>query len=138
MRVINQKWIFLQNLQQVKPVLFAIELAEHLNAEHIFIPPLLIQPFVENSFKHAFTGKESAPEIKLIFTMNEKQLFINIQDNGKGFDKNSKSTHGTNIGLRLAKERMDILNSLNIENNITIDNLSPTGTEVSITIKRIQ
>ena len=130
--------VFLQNLQQVKPVLFAIELAEHLNAEHIFIPPLLIQPFVENSFKHAFTGKESAPEIKLIFTMNEKQLFINIQDNGKGFDKNSKSTHGTNIGLRLAKERMDILNSLNIENNITIDNLSPTGTEVSITIKRIQ
>lgn len=130
--------VFLQNLQQVKPVLFAIELGEHLDAEHIFIPPLLIQPFVENAFKHAFTGKESGPEIKLIFTMNEKQLFINIQDNGKGFDKNYKSTHGTNIGLKLAKERMDILNSLNIENNITINNLSPTGTEVSITIKRIQ
>ncbi len=130
--------VFLQNLQQVKPVLFAIELGEHLDAEHIFIPPLLIQPFVENAFKHAFTGKESAPEIKLCFTMNEKQLFINIQDNGKGFDKNSKSTHGTNIGIKLANERMSILNSLNIQNNITIDNLSPTGTEVSITIKRIQ
>lgn len=130
--------VFLQNLQQVKPVLFAIELGEHLNAEHIFIPPLLIQPFVENAFKHAFTGRESAPEIKLCFTMNEKQLFIKIQDNGKGFAKNSKSCNGTNIGLKLAKERMDILNSLNIENNITINNLSPTGTEVSITIKRIQ
>ena len=130
--------VFLQNLQQVKPVLFKIELPENINVEHIYIPPLLIQPFIENAFKHAFTGKETAPEINLIFTMNENYLFIKIQDNGKGFDNNSISTNGTNIGIKLANERMSILNSLNIQNNITIENRNPTGTEISITIKRIQ
>lgn len=130
--------VFLQNLQQVRPVLFKIELPENINVEHIYIPPLLIQPFIENAFKHAFTGKETAPEINLIFTMNENYLFIKIQDNGKGFDNNSISTNGTNIGIKLANERMSILNSLNIKNNITIENRSPTGTEISITIKRIQ
>ena len=70
--------------------------------------------------------------------MNENYLFIKIQDNGKGFDNNSISTNGTNIGIKLANERMSILNSLNIQNNITIENRNPTGTEISITIKRIQ
>ena len=114
---------------------FIVNIPDHLNTEEIRIPPLLIQPFIENSFKHAFKGEmDRMPEIELSIGCQDRHLNINIRDNGKGMMNPSDSRFNTRLGMKLANERMEILNSLKIDNNIAITPATPYGTNINITI----
>lgn len=54
------------------------------------VPKLILQPVVENCFKHAFTGR--APwEITLTGDYDESRWWMTVTDNGVGFDKNTLS-----------------------------------------------
>ena len=50
----------------------------------IFIPPMLLQPFIENSIEHGFTNLNYLGEIHLEFTLNKNLLYCKISDNGTG------------------------------------------------------
>lgn len=91
------------------------------------IPTMLLQPFVENIFKHAFDENCLNPTFKIEFIiLNENQLEIIISDNGKGNIKNIK-TH-ISKGIAIAKERLKIMQPTNLD-PIKID-FSEKGTTV--------
>ena len=113
------------------------------------IPPLLIQPIVENAFKHGLMHKEEGGNLKIEFSKNEEYLFCKIEDNGVGRELAREMGEGKlrrerPSGLKTAKERLAILNqsSLKIKdlNNLVIQDLmdeneNPIGTRVEIKIK---
>lgn len=51
------------------------------------IPPLLIQPLVENSIRHGISSKKNGGQVKLDITVNENHLMITIADNGIGMSQ---------------------------------------------------
>ncbi len=55
----------------------------------IFIPPMLLQPFIENSIEHGFMNLNYLGEIHLEFTLNKNLLYCRISDNGTGITTNS-------------------------------------------------
>ena len=65
------------------------------------IPPLILQPFVENALWHGLSRKVGKKEIKISVTTNENWLICNITDNGIGrkkaqeFKNNSNTLHGS-------------------------------------------
>lgn len=67
----------------------------------IMIIPLLIQPFVENAFVHGLEEKESDGKITICVEVKE-QLWITIEDNGKGMTKQEE--------LQLQKQMNDFEN----------------------------
>ncbi len=80
-------YLELQKLRFPKLFIYDFKLDERLNDEMISIPPMLIQPFVENAIEHGFKGINYTGEIKieLIFTTENKRfLSCFISDNGKG------------------------------------------------------
>ncbi|MEL6557811.1 MAG: histidine kinase [Bacteroidota bacterium] len=82
-------------------------MAEKLEIDNLLVPPMIIQPFLENSIKHGFDGRESGIiEVSILKEKNE--LLFKITDDGIGlhqeYDKNSQS-----IGLNLVKERISRL-----------------------------
>lgn len=112
------------------------------------IPPLLIQPILENAFKHGLMHKEEGGELKIEFSKNDQFLFCNIEDNGVGREMAEEMGEGKlrqerPSGLKTAKERLAILNqsSLKIDfTNLVIkdlidNNQNPLGTRVEIKIK---
>lgn len=74
----------------------------------IYVPPLILQPLLENAIKHAFKGISYKGHIKIIIEKcNETMLRYTIQDNGSGFD--SKKIPAKNTGLGITRERVEIL-----------------------------
>ena len=88
---------------------YQIQVPDELEIDALFIPPMLIQPFVENSILHGFDGeKKWHIDIKITELIATKQLQIEIIDNGVGIHTAPKKNHKSLSG-DIAKERLEIL-----------------------------
>ena len=97
---------------------YKINIDPNLEIDEIPMPPMLIQPFVENSIWHGL--QHSQKESKIIeLDLKDKEgiLIITIQDNGIGREASKKikeqrlNTHKSH-GLQVIKERVEILQNL--------------------------
>jgi sensor histidine kinase YesM len=127
--------VFLNNMQVTVPVDFQADVPEDLRKENPLIPPMLIQPFVENAFKHAFPPDKKDKQVRLRCYLDNDDLVFEVRDNGVGLSGKGRG-EGTSMGLALARERMKILNELKIENDLDIRPAEPSGTVVEIRLKR--
>lgn len=116
-----QNYLELEQMRFPEKFDFEISVDNSLNQEYIFIPPLIIQPILENSIKHGFKHIDYKGKIYISFQKtNEKKLIkIRVEDNGKGIAKDNKklnSTGFTSHGMGIIKERINLFNSNNPEN----------------------
>lgn len=97
------------------------------------IPPMLIQPLVENSFNHAFI--DTNKEHKLTITFSKENNFIKciVNDNGVGLNNQTSTINHTSKGLRIIKERLGLLQQYQSEKLVTV-NSSSNGTITTILI----
>jgi LytS/YehU family sensor histidine kinase len=91
---------------------------EDVNTGSIMIPPMLLQPFVENAIWHGLMQKETEGTIILeIKKVDEAFLKISITDDGIGREKaaelKSKSATHRSHGLKVTSQRIDMMNKLN-------------------------
>lgn len=71
----------------------------------IMIPPLLIEPLVENAVIHGIAKKRDGGEISVAIVIKEKNIVITVADTGKGFDV----THiREGFGVKSVRERIAI------------------------------
>jgi len=124
---------------------FEIFVDENINQQTTQIPPMLIQPFIENSIWHGLSTKQNKGKITLTITKENRNLLCVIQDNGIGrkqskqTEKNTNVEH-TSIGILNIEERLQLLKK--IDNNLyelkIIDlfdeNKNSTGTRVELRI----
>ncbi len=127
--------IFLHNEQLTIPVKYQLDIAPELLQANPSIPPLLIQSFVENAFKHAFREKDDEKHVEVTIVATKEMMEVQILDNGIGYPVDPKVKNQDSLGTMLAFERMEILNKLTITNSISIHNAHPRGTLVIIKIK---
>lgn len=123
---------------------YTLDIDEHIALENILVPPMLIQPHIENAIWHGLRYKEEKGLLSIQFTMKEKNLYCTIQDNGIGRKKSAelKTIHQKqheSTGITNSDERIKILNKLHKTNlEIAILDLEKNGealgTEVSIKI----
>ena len=103
------------------------------------VPPLLIQPFVENSIWHGLLHKEGDAKLEINIWQEDRLLYITIKDNGIGRNaaaqiKSNKSVYRKNSeGLQLVTNRLNLVSEyaeINIEDLYDKDKSS--GTLVTI------
>ncbi|TEB42874.1 hypothetical protein D0809_18615 [Flavobacterium circumlabens] len=104
--------------------------------ESILIPPLLLQPFVENAIESGFKGINKFGILKIeIFTVSKKKIGFRITDNGVGFKvvKDDK-LHSTEIfKARLSLHNTNDLNSFTI---VSRPDFEGTKIEFKYTVKK--
>jgi two-component system, LytTR family, sensor kinase len=113
---------------------FSYELAmdQSLQPSIVEIPPMLLQPLIENAVKHGIAGKSNG-QIRVSAIKSGKDLKLSIKDNGKGF--NTDSLH-TGLGIRLSRERIELLNNLYHTNTADmVIQSDANGTNIIITLK---
>jgi anti-sigma regulatory factor (Ser/Thr protein kinase) len=113
---------------------YNISVDSAINTSETKIPSLLIQPVIENAVKHGVAGMRDKGKIEIHFYPEKELMFIEIKDNGKGFDT-SKSNDG--LGLKLTRERILLLNQTNKDLLITmqIKSENAKGTNVLLSLK---
>ncbi len=127
--------VYLNNKQLTVPVRFALQIDPALENTDPLIPPMLIQPFVENAFKHAFGENDADKSVLVNIAKSKETLSITIRDNGIGYTPTEAIAENSAMGTQLTQERMTILNALNVENSIDVEKIQPHGTLVTIKIK---
>jgi len=81
----------------------------------ISVPPLLIQPIIENSFKHGLFHKKGVGNLYIIYALQGTILNITIEDDGIGRKASNKiskqnSEKQVSSGVKTTIERIDLLN----------------------------
>jgi ligand-binding sensor domain-containing protein len=136
------------NLEQIRfenAVEIDFEIGEELLEEEYRVPPLLIQPIIENSFKHGLFHKPTDRKLSIYLKQEGAYLYCCVQDNGVGRRGGESETEmGRSSGLSTTKERLTILQRSIIKtrhpyNNFKITDLknsdgTPSGTKVELWI----
>lgn len=77
--------------------------------DDVLIPPMLLQPFIENAIEHGFQQLDYPGVLTLTIEQQEKQLFICIRDNGRGLQNTPTPMKKQSLSQRITQERLDIL-----------------------------
>jgi ligand-binding sensor domain-containing protein len=65
-------------------ITYTLDIQEGLEQQQLMIPPMLIQPFIENAIRHGVLHKTGNGEIILRLYIREKLLYCEVEDNGVG------------------------------------------------------
>ena len=98
--------------------------------------PLTIQPFVENAVKHGLFPKKNGGVIRIKTYENENKIFVEIQDNGVGFDAENLRQiikEKNSVGLKSAIYRIEDMRG---KCNIISKSDGDLGTFVQITLQK--
>ncbi len=109
------------------------------------IPPLILQPFIENAIWHGLVHKTERGKINISIQKESNRLICVIEDNGIGRTKaallkKQQVIKHQSMGMKVTEDRLRILNQLNLETpSVNITDLfteanEPSGTRVEIVI----
>lgn len=122
---------------------------ENLYLDELRVPPMLIQPFVENAILHGFAGISYKGLIEIHLKENNSFIDCIIKDNGIGREeakkikiRKGKSIHKAS-GLEITQDRMKTINALIkrtgeiVFEDLFDENAKPSGTLVKIKIPKL-
>ncbi|MGA1978654.1 MAG: two-component regulator propeller domain-containing protein [Bacteroidales bacterium] len=121
---------------------YVIEVASDIDPEDVFLPPMLIQPFVENAIIHGIRHLESKGNIFIKFKMNngDSILICTVEDNGIGRAKANEinevlnKTHKSQ-GTRNTFQRMELFGISSEIIDLFNEKEIPSGTKVELRIR---
>ncbi|MFA9389809.1 MAG: histidine kinase [Prolixibacteraceae bacterium] len=118
---------------------FVLNIEPKVEINSVFVPPMLLQPFVENALLHGLVPKSKDRNLSIKIFKKEKQVCIEMEDNGVGRTiAVSNGTAGNGKGLILSQERLALLEekyktSYHFEIiDLKDENGLPLGTKVSL------
>lgn len=109
-------YIEMETIRFEKQFTYSIDVENDVHADYIQVPPLIIQPFVENAIWHGLLHKESAGHLAIHFSRKISGILeCVIEDNGVGREKakelKSRSTSTKkSLGMKLTVDRLSLLN----------------------------
>ena len=89
------------------------------------IPPMFIQPYIENAIWHGLRYKEAKGFLNVIFEKDNQNLKVTVEDNGIGRKESKKlktkfQKENVSTGLKNIENRVDIINKI-YKTKISID-----------------
>jgi len=138
-----QYYLELQRLRFNDNFDFSIFVDDDIIQESTLIPPLFIQPFLENAIEHGLQHKTEKGMLKLKIEMQEDCLMVEVEDDGIGREKsrelNEKKGHlHKSMGMEIVGKRMASLNKImNSKIHLEITDLSDEKGYASGTLVRI-
>ena len=131
-------YLSLQQMRYDDAFNYEVTVNDNEDVESIDIPPMLIQPFVENAILHGINPNGNDGEITVDFDVRPEMLIVTIKDNGRGAAQTKKPASHQSLSTTITKERLAILakergSAASVD--IGIDEIKGTTVVISIPIK---
>lgn len=138
-------YIEMESLRFEQQFDYEVKVSRGLNMDEVEIPPMLLQPYVENAIWHGLIQKEGKGRLDLIITKENGNLHCIIEDNGIGREaarqlRSKTATRRKSMGMDITQDRIGVINKLyNTGANIRIIDLKDEagkalGTRVELNI----
>ncbi|MCB0571189.1 MAG: histidine kinase [Phaeodactylibacter sp.] len=139
-------YVELEAMRFVGRFTYKIDVAPGLDTSSIELPPMLVQPYVENAIWHGLMHKEKG-DCQLWVRAFERggRLIVEVEDNGIGREmarllKSKSATLHKSHGMKVTAERIGIINEIyEAKAEVQIDDLKdeagkPAGTKVTLSL----
>ncbi|MNU65897.1 Sensor histidine kinase YpdA [compost metagenome] len=107
-------YIRLQQLRFTDSFNYTIEIDEQLSSDNVLLPPMLIQPFIENAIEHGFPDSGKSGELHVSYKKIGEEVEIRISDNGNGFSTDNNRVRGEkkheSLAIQITEKRINLLN----------------------------
>jgi tetratricopeptide (TPR) repeat protein len=122
---------------------YVLDIDERIPGTELHIPPMLIQPYIENAVWHGLRYMEEKGKLEVELRLDSNCLLARVADNGIGRKRSMeiKTKHqqnGSSTGMRNTKSRLEIINEIyKMEYEVDIQDLDPekgSGTVVRLKI----
>ena len=130
-----EKYLSLEQLIRNEKFSYAIN-ADNKNSR---IPPMMVQPFVENAIIHGLKHKEGKGHVSVHFEEDGTYIQVSVKDDGIGRKQAEKyrSEGHESSALKITLDRLKQLDKWNTNKHVTYEDLeNPTGTKVVINIPK--
>jgi len=99
---------------------YVIQVDKNIDKEFIAIPPMILQPFVENAILHGINHLKEKGNLTITFNINNKNLICMIEDNGVGRRRAAEIEQSSGLGhkprgMTIINERINLINKQNID-----------------------
>lgn len=96
---------------------FSFEVDRNIQIEQVMIPPMLLQPFVENAIWHGLMHKEGEGHLSIAFQLDDQHVICIIEDDGVGRSraaamKSLSASKYKSMGMGITQDRIEIMNKL--------------------------
>jgi ligand-binding sensor domain-containing protein len=123
---------------------FTMTVGPDTNVDEILFPPMLIQPFIENSIWYGPSKNKVPMKLYIQFRKENDQLLCIVEDDGIGIEASQKNksitiASHTPLGIANVRQRIKILNekyklncNLTLEDKSLLNNDAKSGTKVTL------
>lgn len=120
---------------------YSIKIDEQLEQDKVHLPPLLMQPFIENAIWHGLNKKPTKGNLSVAVFEKDKQLVCIIDDDGVGRQQTIENTvtEKKSLGLEITQQRINrLMETTNRQASVSIEDKKENGitkgTTVTITL----
>jgi len=100
-----ENYLKLEQIRANNSFSYMVNISHNIEKEFEYIPPMLIQPFIENSIKHGVADINYKGEIVITISKDVNCYNIEITDNGNGFDISKMYKHKS-FALKIFNQRL--------------------------------
>jgi hypothetical protein len=126
-------YMYMEATRADHAVAYEIDADDIPNSQAVRIPPMLLQPLIENAIVHGLVAKREGGKITLRFSKNESYLVCEVEDNGVGreaAEAHKKVKTEKPMAMNIIRERLSMLAGSNgSKGSIEIIDVKNTGGE---------
>ncbi|WP_158642786.1 tetratricopeptide repeat protein [Chitinophaga japonensis] len=125
---------------------YHIRVADDIHDEEVMIPPMIIQPYVENAIWHGLVHKSGKGVLDISMSLKGRTLVCVVTDNGIGRKrameiKEKKGETHRSMGMKVTEGRINLIRKINNSRDTSViirdledENGNPAGTQVVLTL----
>ncbi|MEN3364843.1 MAG: hypothetical protein V7606_2117 [Burkholderiales bacterium] len=125
-----EAYLGLMSVRMGSRLSYALDLPDTLRSAPV--PPMLLQPLVENAIKHGVEPKVGGGRIEVHAMQQAGILKLTVADTGLGLDASPADPHGTHVGLANVRERLLALYGQRA--SLTLEPNTPSGVIAQVTL----
>lgn len=141
-----QLYLDLESLRCSHAFEYHINVADDINGEEVLIPPMIIQPYVENAIWHGLVHRPEKGRLDIAIKVEGRLMTCTVTDNGIGRKlamdiKEKKGKAHNSMGMKVTMGRIELIRKMNNskETNVKINDLedaqgNAAGTEVVVVL----
>lgn len=135
-----EKYLGFEAIRFEGRITFEIQVDPAIRANDLLLPPMLIQPYLENAIVHGLANANKAGKVKLEVRQRPDHLFVVIVDNGVGRAATKGAKGRASVGMLVTQQRLEILNRQSAADfTVRVIDLEdtdgqPAGTRVEVAI----
>ncbi len=132
------EYLEIESLRTSNPFSYAIDVDTEIDITDTMIPPMILQPFIENSIEHGFSAIDYEGVIQVAFIIEGGHLVVSINDNGKS-TQNEHHKGYPSRATQIITDRLFLLNQKHgTDAKFEVRDASASGYTVIVTLPILQ